>query len=121
MRLPALAAVIGLGCANICCGGDDDDPDSGSTGGGSGAAGTGGSGADAGAGGAGATGGATSPLDFSCESSGQTVTAAQDGTGDHDTVQACVDALSPGDTCLVSPGVYSERVDLSGLEGTESA
>lgn len=32
--------------------------------------------------------------------------------GDHDTIQAAVDAASPGDLILISPGVYNEAVDV---------
>lgn len=37
----------------------------------------------------------------------------QDGTGNYTTIQACVNAMAAGDTCLVGPGVYPERVKLS--------
>jgi hypothetical protein len=35
------------------------------------------------------------------------------------TIQACADAIAPGDTCLIAPGVYNEYVDVrkSGLPG----
>lgn len=32
------------------------------------------------------------------------------GTGNFTTIQACVNAMAPGDTCLVGAGTYSERV-----------
>jgi hypothetical protein len=124
MRIVILTSMIGLAATLTSCTADDEPATDGAAGTGA-DEGTGGAGADGGAGGAGADGGgmggAASPFDFPCESQGRTIVAAQDGSGDHDTVQACVDALSPGDTCLVQPGVYSERVDVSGLEGTETA
>ena len=38
----------------------------------------------------------------------------QNGTGNFTTIQACVNAMSPGDTCLVGAGSYSERVTFPG-------
>lgn len=39
-----------------------------------------------------------------------TLTVKKDGTGNYTTVQACADAVQPGQTCLVYPGTYSEYV-----------
>jgi len=38
------------------------------------------------------------------------LTVRQDGTGNYTSIQACVNAMAPGDTCLVGPGVYAERI-----------
>ena len=35
---------------------------------------------------------------------GATITVAQDGSGDHDTISAAVDAANAGDTVLIEPG-----------------
>ncbi len=37
-------------------------------------------------------------------------TVRKDGTGNYTTIQACVNAMSSGDTCLVGAGVYQERI-----------
>src|SRR4051812_1644093 len=34
----------------------------------------------------------------------------RDGSGKFTTIQSCADAVKPGDTCLVYPGVYGEHV-----------
>jgi len=44
------------------------------------------------------------------QSAGQTLTVAQDGSGDHDTISAAIEAASEGDTILVAPGAYAESV-----------
>ncbi|MBN1538660.1 MAG: right-handed parallel beta-helix repeat-containing protein [Candidatus Thermoplasmatota archaeon] len=41
-----------------------------------------------------------------------TITVAKDGTGDHSTIQAGVDAASNGDTVRVYDGVYKESVNI---------
>jgi hypothetical protein len=38
--------------------------------------------------------------------------------GDHDTIQAAVDAAEPGDLVLIEPGVYNEAVDVETAELT---
>ena len=44
------------------------------------------------------------------------LTVALDGSGDHTTIQDAIDASADGDTILVGPGVYVERIDLMGRE-----
>ena len=39
---------------------------------------------------------------------GATITVAQDGSGDHDTISAAVEAATAGDTVLIAPGTYNE-------------
>jgi Right handed beta helix region len=41
---------------------------------------------------------------------GRTYRVRKDGTGDFTTILACVNAMAGGDTCLVSPGSYQERI-----------
>ena len=43
-----------------------------------------------------------------------TTVVSQDGSGDHTTIQAAVQAASDGDTILVMPGTYVEQVDAWG-------
>ncbi len=49
----------------------------------------------------------------------QAITVDIDGNGDYSTIQEAVNKLSSGDTLLVYPGIYNERVHLttSGTEG----
>ncbi len=51
---------------------------------------------------------------------GATYYVRQDGSGDFATIQACADAATQGDTCLVYPGSYDERVSFhsSGSDGS---
>lgn len=47
-----------------------------------------------------------------------TLTVRTNGTGNYATIQACVNAMAARDTCLVGPGVYSERITFpSGKSG----
>ena len=48
-----------------------------------------------------------------------TYTVKKDGTGNYTTIQACADVAKAGDTCLVYPGNYPERVDTK-FGGTSS-
>jgi hypothetical protein len=41
---------------------------------------------------------------------GKVLHVRPDGTGDFTNVQACVNAMAGGDSCLVAPGVYPERI-----------
>jgi hypothetical protein len=43
---------------------------------------------------------------------GPTITVKKDGTGTYTTIQACAAVVQPGQTCLVYPGVYDERVSV---------
>ena len=46
----------------------------------------------------------------------------QDGTGDFPAIQPCINALTPGDTCLVGPGTYDERIIFApGVSGAAGA
>jgi len=52
---------------------------------------------------------------------GATLRVRQDGTGNYTTIQACVNAMAGGDTCLVSAGTYPQRITFpSGKSGTAS-
>jgi parallel beta-helix repeat protein len=44
------------------------------------------------------------------QSAGQTLTIAQDGSGDYSTIRAAMEAASEGDTILLAPGTYAESV-----------
>jgi hypothetical protein len=41
---------------------------------------------------------------------GATLTVAQDGSGDHDTISAAIEAATDGDTILIAPGEYVENL-----------
>jgi Right handed beta helix region len=41
---------------------------------------------------------------------GRTYRVRKDGTGDFTTILACLNAMAGGDTCLVGPGAYQERI-----------
>ena len=41
---------------------------------------------------------------------GTTHTVAQDGSGDHDTISAAIEAAAPGDSVLIAPGEYVENL-----------
>ena len=50
---------------------------------------------------------------------GRTYRVRKDGSGDFTTINACVSAMAGGDTCLVGPGSYQERVRFpAGKSGT---
>src|SRR5262245_33495565 len=53
------------------------------------------------------------------DAQGRTYRVRKDGTGDFTTILACVNAMAGGDTCLVGPGSYQERIRFpSGKSGS---
>ena len=44
---------------------------------------------------------------------GTTITVAQDGSGDHDTISAAIEAATAGDTILIATGTYPEGISLA--------
>jgi len=46
------------------------------------------------------------------QSAGQTLTVAQDGSGDFETITAAIEAASDGDTILVASGTYAEGLEI---------
>jgi hypothetical protein len=58
------------------------------------------------------------PPDLGQSASGHAYTVKAAGGGDYTTIQACADAISPGDTCVVWAGTYNEDVAVpSGTTG----
>lgn len=50
---------------------------------------------------------------LSMEGESATIVVAQDGSGDHDTIQAAIDNATAGDTIRVHAGVYNESVTVN--------
>lgn len=42
----------------------------------------------------------------------ESLTVAQDGSGDHDTISSAIEAAADGDTILIAPGTYVEHLEI---------
>jgi len=60
-------------------------------------------------------------LALATAANGATLTVAQDGSGDHLTIDAAVAAAVSGDTIMVAGGLYAETVNLGGKDLTIAA